>query len=241
MTTARTIVIDALDLIMVHAAEEPLTAHQEQQGLRILNDLVQSASLEQFFIYYTPAVVVDWPVGKSVLTWGIGGEIVATPRPVQLSDIATRYEPIVQASYPLTVLPIASFRLLTYPGRTGDPLQAISYASNYPLGELYAYPIPTSPVQVTVYPWLILRQWPGFDDEIALPPGYERWAKAALACELAPYYDKEASSLVQGIRMEARDNIKTVNLVIPTLAVPPFGDPYGMQVGSSSDIQSWPR
>lgn len=241
MTTARTIVTDALDLIAIHAAEEPLTAHQEQQGLRILNDLVRSASLEQFFIYYTPAVTVDWPVGKSMLTWGVGGDIVATPRPVQLAQTATRFEPSIQTAYPLTVLPIADYRMLTYPIRVGGPMQCVSYAANYPLGELYGYPTPTSPAQITVYPWLLLRQWPSFDEEIALPPGYERWMKAALACELAPYYDKEASPLVQGIRMEARDNIKTVNLVIPTLDVPPFADPYGMQTGSSSDIYSWPR
>jgi hypothetical protein len=241
VTTAREIVTDGLDMLMVHAAEEPLTAHQEQQGLRVLNDLIQSASLEHFLIYYTPAVQVHWPSGKAMLTWGVGGDIVTTPRPVQLATHATYYDPVPQTSYPLPVVPIAEYRMLTWPTRTGDPLQVLSYAANYPLGELYAYPIPQSAVEVTVYPWLILPAWPSFDEEVLLPPGYERYLKAAFACDVAPYYDREPSPIVQGIRMEARDRLKTVNLTIPTLDVPPFADPWGMQVGSSSDIRSWPR
>ena len=63
MPTARTLVTDGLSLLGVQAAEEPLTAHQEQQGLRVLNDLIQSASLEQFVIYYMPPQDIPWPAG----------------------------------------------------------------------------------------------------------------------------------------------------------------------------------
>ena len=49
-------------------------------GPAILNDLIQSASLEQFVIYYMPPQVIPWPAGRGVLTWGPGGDI-ASPRP----------------------------------------------------------------------------------------------------------------------------------------------------------------
>lgn len=228
MPTGRTIVTDALDLIMVHAAEEPLSAHQEQQGLRILNDLIQSASLEQFVIYYTPPQVVPWPAGRPVLTWGPGGDI-ATPRPVQIGLQATRYDAVSQMSYPVAVFPLEEYRAISSTMLTGDPIQVVSYGANFPLGELYAWPIPLLPQEITVYPWQVLQQWPDFDTDILLPPGYDRYLKAATACDLAPYYDKSPSETVLGMRAEAKNNIKTANVTIPLLTVPWFADPYGRQ------------
>lgn len=241
MVTARLLVTDALDLLGIHAAEEPLTAHQESQGLRVLNDLIASASLEHFLIYYTPPVVVPWPAGVRMLTWGPGGDIATTERPVQLGQSAARYDPITQASYPLDVMAVADYRAMPYPDFAGDPLQAVSYGTSYPLGVLYGYPVPHTSVEVTVYPWLVMRAWPDFDTDVGMPPGYDRYLKSALACDLAPFYEKEASPTVQGMRMEARDRLKTVNLTIPELTVPWFADPYGPHSGTASDIRSWPR
>jgi hypothetical protein len=228
MPTARTIVTDALDLIMVHAAEEPLSAHQEQQGLRVLNDLLQSASLEHFLIYYTPPQVVPWPAGRGMLTWGPGGDI-ATPRPVQIGLQAKRLDVPNQLEYPMAVFPLEEYRTLATPVLVGDPMQLVAYGANYPLGELYCWPVPQTPQTVTVYPWHVLTEWPDFDTDLLLPPGYDRYLKGATACELAPYYDKEPSPTVQGMRAEAKQNIKTVNLTIPLLAVPWFADPFHQQ------------
>ena len=143
MPTARNIVTDALDLIMVHAAEEPLTAHQEQQGLRILNDLIQSASLEQFVIYYMPPQVIPWPAGRGVLTWGPGGDI-ASPRPVQLGLQASRYDAIADQHWPVAVFCLEEYRSVAHTTLQADPLQLVSYAANFPLGELYAWPVPAA-------------------------------------------------------------------------------------------------
>jgi hypothetical protein len=225
MVTARAIVTDALDLIGVHAAEEPLTAHQEQQGLRVLNDLIQNASLEQFVIYYMPPQVIPWPAGRAMLTWGLGGDI-ATPRPVQIGQQATYLNPLTQLQLPLTVLLLNEYRTLPRTPLVSVPLMAVSYAPSLPLGELYAYLPPPEPALVTVYPWQVLQTWENFDTDILMPPGYDRYLKAAAACDLAPYYDKEASAIVQGIRAEAKNNIKTVNVTIPLLDVPWFADPY---------------
>ena len=59
-----------------------------------------------------------------------------------------------------------------------DPLQLVSYAANFPLGELYAWPVPTLPQEVTVYPWQVLSTWPDFDTDLLLPPGYDRYLRA---------------------------------------------------------------
>lgn len=228
MPTARELVTDALDLIMVHAAEEPLTAHQEQQGLRVLNDLIQSASLEQFLIYYMPAQVVPWPAGRGVLTWGPGGDI-ATPRPVQLGLQAYRFDAAANVVYPVAVGTMDEYRAITGSTLLADPISQVFYAANAPLGELYTWPVPATAQEVTVYPWQVLSAWPDFDTDLLLPPGYDRYLKGAMACELAPYYDKEPAATVQAMRNEAKNNIKTVNLTIPLLDVPWFADPFNRQ------------
>lgn len=237
MTTARILVTGALDLIGIHAAEEPLTAHQEQQGLAALNRLVQSASLEHFLVYYTPAQHIPWPPGTFYQTWGIGGEI-AMARPVQISQEAYRHDGTTVL--PIEVLTPVAFRQQTVgvQPRFGLP-QCVTYDPALPFGFLSVWPIPSEPTTLTVYPWTVLRIWPEFDDDILMPPGYERWLMAACACDLAPFYDREPSGIVQGIRMEARDNIKTANTTIPTLDVPWFADPY-TQWGNRDAIRSWP-
>jgi hypothetical protein len=227
MVTARTIVTDALDLLGVHPAEEPLTAHQEQQGLRVLNDLIQSASLEHFLIYYMPPQTVPWPAGRPLQTWGLGGDI-PTARPVQIGQDAFYIDPQTMQERPLIVLSLAEFRGLQ-PRTSLGPFLAVSYAPSFPLGELLIYPTPAQTVLVTVYGWQVLSSWDTFDADILMPPGYDRFLKAATACDLSPYYEKEVSATVQGMRAEAKNNIKTVNVTVPLLNVPWFGDPYGQQ------------
>lgn len=241
MTTARVLVTDALALLGIAAAEEPLTAHQEQQGLRTLNSLIQSASLEQFLVYYTPPQVVLWPAGRMLLSWGLGSVDIPTPRPVQVSLQASYMDGVTEARYPLSVLTPEEWRMVPYPTRTGDPPQGVCYLPTMPLGTLGITPIPQTPVAVTVYPWTLLSTWPAFDDEVLLPPGYERWLRSALACDLAPFYATEPAPMVQGMRMEARENIKTANITIPTLETPWFADPYGPHAGTSAEIRSYPR
>ena len=225
MPTARTLVTDALDLITVHAAEEPLTAHQEQQGLRILNDLIQSASLEQFVIYYMTPQVISWPAGRPMLTWGAGGDI-PTPRPVQLGLEAYRDEGVPVLRMPLQVLTLSAFRAATVGPWHDGTVQAVTYAPTLPLGGLHCWPVPQEPTTIIVYPWQVLQTWPDFDTDILLPPGYDRFLKSALAMELGPYYDKEASPTVMAMRAESKNNIKAVNLTIPVLEVPWFADPF---------------
>ena len=225
MPTARTLVTDGLSLIGVQAAEEPLTAHQEQQGLRILNDLIHSASLEQFVIYYMAPHTVSWIPGQGKATWGPGGDI-PTPRPLQIGLEAFRQEGDPPVRTTLTVLTPTAFRGVAVPfNLTGIP-QIVTYSPSLPLGEVYVWPDPQSPLTLILYPWQVLQQWPDFDTDLLLPPGYDRYLKAAMAVDIAPYYEKEASPTVMAMRGEAKNNIKTVNVTIPVLEVPWFEDPF---------------
>lgn len=231
MVTARVLVTDALDLLGVHAAEESLSAHQEQQGLRVLNDLIRNVSLEQFLIYYMAPQTVSWPAGAPLRLWGPGGDIEA-PRPVQIGAQASVLDPVTQRVMLLTVYSMAEFRQITNPLLQADPLRVVAYAPALPLGELHGWPIPTQAIVVTVYPWHVLQAWPAFDDDVLLPPGYDRFLKSAVAVDLAPFYDKEPTPTVLGMRAEAKNNVKTTNVTIPLLDVPWFADPYGPRSGS---------
>lgn len=225
MVTARVIVTDALDLLGVHAAEEPLTAHQEQQGLRVLNDLIQNASLEQFLVYYMEPTPVPCPTGTLMLTWGVGGEI-PTPRPLQIGLEAYRTDGDPPTTAPVAVVSLAEFHALRVPLPQSGAVQCVAYAANLPLGELWVWPVPREPTTLTLYPWQVLRSWDDFDAEVLLPPGYERFLKPATAVDLAPYYDKQPSETVVAMRSEAKNNVKTVNVTIPLLDVPWFADPF---------------
>lgn len=228
MPTARTLVTDGLSLIGVQAAEEPLTAHQEQQGLRILNDLIHSASLEQFVIYWMAPQVVPWPAGTVALSWGIGGDI-ETPRPLQIGQEAFREDGVPLIRTPLVVLTPTAFREIAVGPVKYGSAQIVTYTTNYPLGGLHCWPIPQESTSIIVFPWQVLSQWPDFDTDLLLPPGYDRFLKAGFAVDIAPYYSIEASPTVMAMRAESKNSIKTVNVTIPTLEVPWFADPWMRQ------------
>jgi hypothetical protein len=230
MPTARTLVTDGLSLIGVQAAEEPLTAHQEQQGLRVLNDLIQSASLEQFVIYYMRPEVIPWAAGRAASTWGPGGDI-PTVRPLQIGMEAFRDEGVPVTRTPVAVLTPTAFREMAQGVVRHGPVLAVTYTPDLPLGGVHCWPVPQEPTTIIVYPWTVLTTWPDFDTDLLLPPGYDRYLKSGVACELAPYYEKEPSPLVLGLRAEAKNNIKVVNLTIPVLDVPHFADPFLWQRG----------
>lgn len=221
MTTARTIVRGALMDLGVASAEEPLTASQAEDALDLLNQLLDSWSLEQLIIYYTPPTSIPWPAGTQVRTWGPGGDI-PTARPLKLQPYAHYREAATGLDLPLTVMDRqADYVALTLKAQTSSTLQALYYAPSMPLGQLFGWPVPTMEWLVIVFPWQPFTRWTSLDSEVLFPAGYERALRAGLALESAPQYGVQPSALTAAILAEAKSNVKRVNAIVPVLGLDP--------------------
>jgi hypothetical protein len=236
MTTARAIVFDALLDLGVASNEEPMQAPMAEQGLRLLNSLLDSWSLEKLTIYYTPPTVIPWPAGIQTQSWGPGGAI-PTPRPIALAPYA-QYRDVTGLELPLAVMTHQEeYAALTLKHQQASTLQVLYYAPSMPMGTLYGWPVPTSDWTIIVYPWTVLGRFPGLDDEIAFPPGYERALRVGLALEAAASYGAQPSPMLGAVLNEAKGNLKRVNQRIPELGLDPAlageggRNPYAIYTG----------
>lgn len=221
MTTARTLVRGGLTDLGVVAAEEPMTAQQAEDGLALLNQLLDSLSLEQLLVYYTPPTPIPWPSGTQVLTWGPGGDIPSA-RPLKLQPYAQYRDEATGLDLPLTVFDRqAEYVALTLKSQASSTPQALYYAPSMPLGQVFVWPVPSMEWIIIVFPWQPLGEFVSLDAEIVFPPGYERLLRSGLALEAAPPYGVQPSPLTAAIYAEVKANIKRVNQVVPVLGIDP--------------------
>ena len=217
MTTARAIVRGALADIQVASAEEPISASMAEDGLDLLNALLDSFSLERLWFYHTPATPIVWPAWMPTQTWGPGGDI-PSPRPLKLAPQATYQDVTAGYDSPLEVLERQEqYALLQWKGMQSTVPSALYYEPQMPLGVLYIWPIPSAGSSVTVYPWQVLGAFTALDDELALPPGYLRALRTNLALEACPSYGVQPSPLLVRHAAEAKQALCVPNTVVGRL------------------------
>jgi len=93
-----------------------------------------------------------------------------------------------------------------------NPWPTVMYDNgNYPLRTLSVWPIPTQVQAVELWLWEPLTDYATLDNELNLPPGYERYLRFKLAVEIAPEFGKTVQDNVIASLMEAEANIKRLN------------------------------
>jgi hypothetical protein len=107
---------------------------------------------------------------------------------------------------------------------------------DFPLRNIYFWPVPAQAWAVELWLWEPLDQSVDLDAELNLPPGYERYLRYKLAAEIAAEFGKEVPPLVMQNLQEAENNIKRINQQTPLAhpsnhAIGASGRPVGRNVG----------
>ena len=84
----------------------------------------------------------------------------------------------------------------------------------FPNRDLYFWPVPNSVQGVELWLWEPLSIY-DLDAQLNLPPGYERYLRAALALELCMEFGKEPSKQLVKMAEEAEENLKSLNQQVP--------------------------
>lgn len=92
-----------------------------------------------------------------------------------------------------------------------DPPRAIFDDGDFPDRRLYLYPVPDKQQAVELWLWQPLFTYETIDDEIDLPPGYEKALRFNLAVELAAEYGKELPQSVAAQAVSSHAAIKRMN------------------------------
>ena len=179
--------------------------------------------------YTTIRVILFAQVTLSITNWFDTFSLEAVsqlsvPRPVRAEDVTvnlldTSVTPAIEM--PLGMLTEDGWAGITAKDQTAPWPQRWYYNPTFPYGTLTLWPVPTgSSIQAVVYVKTQLAQFASLDDEVALPPAYERMIVTNLALELCPSYNRQPSPLLVKQAAESMAAVKRTNRRLSDLTFP---------------------
>jgi hypothetical protein len=180
--TALDIITSAMRKAGILTKTESPSADEAQDGLEMLNDLLESNSNDGLMVYARTLESFPLSGGVSDYTIGVGGDF-NTIRPV---NIVRAYIRIGEIDYPVRVVRDEDYADIILKDINSIPYY-VNFTNGFPLATLKFYPVPSS--SWTLY-LLTEKQLDTFtlNEEIILPLGWKRYLKNTLAVELAPEY-----------------------------------------------------
>lgn len=215
MTTASDIINGALKDVGALAAGETATAEDTTDALELLNQMLGQWQATGLNVYAQKDVSFA-ANGSTSYTIGSGGA-VNTTRPTEVISAFWRSG---GHDYPLTVInAFQDYQRIGDKSLTGAP-DAIYYQPTYPLGKVYAYPIPADgDLHLTVQE--NLQTFSSASETVTLPPEYMLALRYSLGELLKIQYpDAQPRFDIEKAAAKARKIIKRNNVQIPALLMP---------------------
>lgn len=214
MANAFDIITSALRLVGVLASDEEPSIGDANQGLSVLNDMIDSWNAQRLAIFTTESNDFPFVLGQQSYTLGTGGNF-NIPRPARIEAMSAILlnNPANPIEVPITMvstefwqtqIPVkvvdSSFPLICYDG------------GEFPLRVLNFWPIPTTePNSVRIYSWQALTAPPKLDSVVAFPPGYAEAFRYNLAVRMGAEFAAPASSVVVTLALQSLATVKTMN------------------------------
>ena len=199
-TTVGTLIRDALLDIGVISPIDRITAEMADDGLRKLNTLLQSWSVEKLLPYAPTLESFTLSTGVASYTWGSGGTW-ATTRPIEIVNMDVT---VAGVSSPVFEMQLNTYSNIPVKTTTGTP-ERFYFAPEYPLAKVYLYPAPASTYALSVNSFKPFASYTDLTDVISLPDEYMAPLELNLAIFLAPQYDMQISQVFYAEAQKAKD------------------------------------
>lgn len=217
-TTAGTIIKAALRRINSYQAGEQLAAPDANDCLEALNDLLDSWSTDEAYVYASPENIFNFTSLKYQYSIGPGGDFqvdavtgAGVDRPLRITSAYTR---ISELDFTIDTewdeRTYNSFLLKNQPAPW--PL-GCWYNPTYPLGLLNFYPAPSGGGELHLFTDQIFTQFLSLTQVVNLPRGYNRALKWSLAAELCAEYGFPLSEEIKKNSGESVAMVKSLNRV----------------------------
>jgi hypothetical protein len=217
MATAFDLITSALKLTAVLADGETPDVNTAQQGLSVLNDMIDAWNAERQAIFTTRSDDFPYVLNKQSYTLGTGGDF-DMPRPAKIDAMSTIL--LQDSSNPVEV-PISLYTVEDWQNnlpvkQVDGSFPLICYDDgNFPLRTLNFWPIPTQQLNaVRIYSWQALPAQT-LTSQVAFPPGYAEAIRYNLAVRTAAEFgvspDKYAAATVATLAIQGLARIKTMN------------------------------
>lgn len=218
MATARDLIKGSLRDIGVLATGENPSSEEANDGLELLNQLLDSWSNERLIIYNIVRETFTLVANTQSYTIGSGATF-NTSRPQKIENALIKDGDI---EYPVNVVGLDEWAAITDKTTSSDLPLTLYCEGSYPNDTIYLWPVPSEANTLVLHSWKPLTQLSGLSTSLSLPPGYERALRSNLAIELCPQFGKEPSGVLMKIAMESKANIKRMNISEYLLDANPF-------------------
>lgn len=227
MATGRDICSDALLYAGITSQGDEPSGEDIAAAARLLNDMLGEWSARRWIVYALVDRAVVCTANKLFYTVGPGGDIEAPRRPERIEAAYVRLlngaQPGLMTDYPLDqILSREDYSRITLKQLSSFPY-AFFYDPAYPLGNVYAYPLPNSQYALHVLTRVILENVdPGsLANDIILPQEYDGALKWNLARRCRAAYRYPPSKEVNAMAANGINVISSNNFAVPTLQIPP--------------------
>lgn len=145
------------------------------------------------------------------LTPFIPGDPFAIPDPIPDTPATYRTDYFVDQESPVNKLNIQEWAGINNKTIQSDSVCEAYFEGNSPLEYVNLYPVPQSQKGLVIYSKKTIVELLTIDDELELPPGYDRALKYNLAVEISPEFGRQISPDIAAIAMESKAAIKRLN------------------------------
>ena len=192
--TALDLITNAAKKIGAIGVGEALTADEANDGLSALNSMLDNWSTDGLLIYQIVQASHSWTGGSSSRTIGPNGNFDTT-RPIRIEE-GTNFDDGT-SSYAVTIIRDRAVYdgIPTKTDQTNFP-ELLFYDPGFPLGTLYAYPVPSGTINLKLNSWQPLQRFAALTTDLSLPPGYQYMIENNLAVELEPIFSIPAAPTV---------------------------------------------
>lgn len=218
------LIISALLMMGAAAPGEAISADDSNWGLENLQRRIDLINAQKPLIYNINFVLFNFLANHSPITIGPAGDFNVANPPVEIASAALVLT-TGGSSYdlPIQVLKQSEWAGIALKSLTSTLPTAIFYSREFPLGNIYPWPIPKQANQMRLELWSNFSQAIDLNTNLAMPPAYWSFLLCTLALDMAPPFGAEAITRVQSPAFlqqyrEARNAIQSNNGEVPPLA-----------------------
>lgn len=215
--TAIELIESALRLNGVYSIGDTTSAEEAQDGLNVLNDLIDSLGVSNLMIYAQSLDQIPLVTSQASYSIGPTGTDLVTTTPIEVLEASTiTYQGVDYQLSKWTLQDYNSISLKTVGGTPGILYPQMSF----PDIEVFLWPVPVTGMTLNLWSNKAITSFPDLTTQVSLPAGWKKMLRYLLAVDLAPEYDVPIPPDVLRQAAVIRKNIKRTNSQIPILEMP---------------------
>lgn len=207
-----------------------LSPEESLDAFNALNAMLDDWNSMRLMSRWIVRYLFEFNAGQQVYQIGPGAADWDFPRPerIETASVVITSSPNLPLEQLMSPCTYENFQRIAVKTIQSTIPWAYYYDQQFPIGNIYVYPVPAGPVnQVALYVWQLFGALQTYTQQVSLPPAYLRAMQYNLAIELAARFPnrQKLSQLTVKIAKDSLMNIKSINTPIEDMSIDPAALP----------------